>query len=254
MTLNRSISMLVHGSAKSGKSTFGATSPKPLLLIDIEGGSRFLDIKPVRWDPARNAPPEPDGSWDTAVVTVRSYDDALKAYEWLRAGKHPFESIVVDSISELQQKLVDLVTNRDQAKLQDWGDILRKYLGFLRDMRDLTEHPTKPVQSVVLIAMSVDDQGGKKQPFAQGQSKVMMPYLFDILGAMHVDTWTDETGGQQFVHRLLIGPNNIYATGERVGGRVGAYLDNPTVDKVLDSIFGPKPEETTTTTTNEGES
>ncbi|AKJ72599.1 hypothetical protein PP301_gp123 [Gordonia phage GMA2] len=239
MSFNRAISVLVHGPAKAGKSTFGASSPKPMLLIDIEGGSRFLDIKPVRWDPTRHAPPEADGSWDTAIVTVRNYDDALKAYEWLKAGKHPFESVVIDSISELQQRLVDQVTNRDQAKLQDWGDILRKFMGFLRDMRDLTEHPTKPVQSVVLIAMSVDDQAGKKQPFAQGQSKVMLPYLFDILGAMHVDLWTNDAGEQQKIHRMLIGPNNIYATGERVGGRVGSYVDNPTVPGLLDMIFGP---------------
>ena len=242
MALSRALSILVHGNAKSGKSTFGASSPKPCLLIDIEGGSRFLDIKPVRWDPSKNAPPIPDDSWDTAVVTVRTYDDAIKAYEWLRSGKHPFESIVIDSISELQQKLVDKVTNRDQAKLQDWGDILRKYMGFLRDMRDMTEHPTKPVQSVVLIAMSIDDKDGKKQPFAQGQSKVMMPYLFDILGAMHVDSWTDDTGATQYVHRMLIGSNHIYATGERVGGRVGSYVDNPTVPQLLDAVFGPKEE------------
>lgn len=238
MGLNRSISLLVHGSAKSGKSTLGSTSPKPCLYLDIEGGTRFLDIKAVKWDPQREAPPEPSDDWDTAVVTIRDYDDAIKAYEWLKAGKHSFQSVVIDSISELQQRLVDKVTNRDQAKLQDWGDILRKFMGFLRDMRDLTEHPTKPVQSVVLISMSVTDNNGLLQPFAQGQSKVMIPYLFDILGAMHVDMWTDDQGNTQIIHRLLIGPNKIYATGERVGGRVGSYIDNPTVPGLLDTIFG----------------
>lgn len=237
--MNRALSLLVHGDAKSGKSTLGASSPKPCLYLDIEGGTRFLDIKGVKWDPMREAPPEPGESWDTAVVTVRTYDDAIKAYEWLQAGKHPFNSIVIDSISELQQRLVDKVTNRDQAKLQDWGDILRKFMGFLRDMRDLTEHPTKPVQSVLLISMSVTDQNNKKQPFAQGQSKVMMPYLFDILGAMHVDQWTDDTGGTHYVHRLIVGPNPTYATGERVGGRIPGYVDNPTIPNLLDAVFGP---------------
>ena len=238
MALSRSISILVHGNAKSGKSTFGSTSPKPCLYLDIEGGTRFLDIKAVEWDPNKYSPPEPDGTWDTAVVKIRQYDDAIKAYEWLKAGKHPFESVVIDSISELQQRLVDKVTNRDQAKLQDWGDILRKFMGLLRDMRDLTEHPTKPLQSVVLIAMSVDVANDKKQPFAQGQSKVMLPYLFDILGAMHVDTYADDAGAQHEIHRLLIGNNMIYSTGERVGGRVGSYVDNPTVPNILDAVYG----------------
>lgn len=244
MALNRAISILVHGSAKAGKSTFGSTSPKPCLYLDIEGGTRFLDINAVAWDPVKYAPPENDGTWDTAVVKIREYDDAIKAYEWLKSGKHPFESVVIDSISELQQRLVDKVTNRDQAKLQDWGDILRKFMGFLRDMRDLTEHPIKPVQSVVLISMSVEADG-KKQPFAQGQSKVMIPYLFDVLGAMHVDSWVDEAGTTQYVHRLIVGPNHTYATGERVGGRLPGYIDSPTVGGILDLVFGPKPEDET---------
>ena len=225
--------------AKAGKSTFAATSPKPMLLLDIEAGARFLDIKAVRWDPMREAPPEPSEDWDTAVVTVRTYDDALKAYEWLRAGKHPFESIVIDSISELQQKLVEKISNRDAMRIQHWGDVMRQFMGFLRDMRDLTEHPVKPVQSVVLVAMSNDGADGKKQPFAQGQSKVMMPYLFDIIAAMHVDTWTDDSGVQQYVHRLIVGPNPTYLTGERVGGRVPSYVDNPQIPNLLDAVFGP---------------
>lgn len=238
-TPGRSLSILVHGDAKTGKSTFASTSPKPLLFLDCEGGTKFLNIKPVTWDPYKNAPPVADAAWDTCIVRIMQYDDILKVLEWLKSGKHPFESVVVDSISELQQKLVDKITNRDQAKLQDWGDILRNFIGLMRDFRDLTEHPRKPLQSAVLVAMSVSTDS-KKQPFAQGQSKTMLPYLFDVLAATHVDTWTDDTGSPQLVYRLMVGPNPVYATGERVGGRLPAYIDNPTVPGLLDYVFGPE--------------
>lgn len=239
--MNRAISLLVHGSAKAGKSTLAATAPSPRIIIDIEGGTRFLNVKHVTWDPNKHAPPVDDGTWDTAVVTCRTYDDAIKAYQWLQSGKHPFNSLIVDSISELQQKLVEKQTNREQAKMQDWGDILRAFMGLMRDFRDLTENAIRPLEAVVLTAMSKPGQDGKLHPFAQGQSQIMLPYLFDILGAMHVDTWVDDSGNSQEIHRLLINTNPIYETGERVGGRLPGYLDNPNIPDILDRIFGPKP-------------
>ncbi|QBZ72766.1 RecA-like DNA recombinase [Gordonia phage GodonK] len=235
--MDRSISILLHGGAKAGKSTFAATSPKPLLYLDIEGGTKFLDIKKKIWNPSE-APPADDGTWDTAVVPIRTYEDVKKAYAWLQAGSHPFVSVVIDSISELQQRLVDHISNREQMRTQDWGDVLRQFMGLMRDFRDLTMHPTRPLESVILVAMSKDVNGVLK-PFAQGQSATMLPYLFDIMGAMHVDSWTDDSGVHE-VHRMLIGKNSIYETGERVGGRLPGYIDNPTVEGILEAIYGPR--------------
>lgn len=237
--MNRAISILVHGHAKTGKTTFAATAPAPRLLLDCESGSRFLNIVPVSWDPNRNAPPEYDGSWDTCIVTVRHYDDMIKAYQWLQAGKHPFASVIVDSISELQQKLVEKVTNRMQAQQQDWGDILRQFMGAMRDFRDLTENPIKPLNAVILVAMSVAGQDGKYRPFAQGQSKIMLPYLYDLTAATDKLTWVDEHGNQQVLHRLMF-QSAQYETGERVGGRIGPFMDNATVPAILDLIYGPE--------------
>lgn len=239
--LTRALSLLVHGNAKSGKSTLAATSPKPCLYFDVEGGTRFLRINATVWDPNLGGPPEYDGSWDTCVVKVREYDDVVKAYAWLQAGRHPFESVVIDSISELQQRLVDKVTNRDQANQQDWGTILRSFMGMMRDFRDLTEHPIKPLKSVMLVAMSRRTDDGKLHPFAQGQSSTMLPYVFDIIGAMHVQQWTDDAGNAHEIHRLLIGSNMIYETGQRVDGRVPGYIDNPSIPDMLDMVFGPDP-------------
>jgi len=229
-------------SAKTGKTTFAATAPAPRLLLDAEAGSRFLNIKPIEWNPARDEPPKPDGSWDTAKVIIRDYDDVLKAYQWLKSGKHPFNSAIIDSISEVQQKLLEKLTNRMQAREQDWGDVFRQFSGLMRDFRDLTEHPVKPLTAVIAVSMSQQWLDGKYHPYAQGQSKTLLPYLFDVIGAMHADSWEDEAG-MHVIRRLLIGPNKIYETGERVGGRLPGFLDNPNIPEILDAIFGPLPAE-----------
>lgn len=233
----RAMSLLVQGESKSGKSTLGSTTPAPRLLIDIEGGYRFLPIKPVMWDPVNQAPPEPSADWDTAVVRVTHYDEVVKAFEWLRSGKHPFESVIIDSISELQQRLIEKLVGRGMVQTSQWGDVLRQFSGLMRDFRDLCDHPTKPLQAVVLIAMSKTGANGKGRPWLQGQSAVVLPYLFDISAAMFVQTWVNEAGEQEKVHRLLIGANQLYETGERVGGRLPGWIDNPNVVDMLDMVF-----------------
>ncbi|MDD2326446.1 MAG: AAA family ATPase [Alphaproteobacteria bacterium] len=239
MSLGRSISILLQGPAKAGKSTFASTSPKPMCYLDCEGGTRFLPITAVVWDP-RTAPPEFDGTWDTAVVKIRNYDDATLAYQWLQSGKHPFTSLVVDSISELQQKLVDKISGRNQMQTQDWGEVFRNFMGMLRDFRDLCENPIRPLTSVVLVAMSKTVDKGLKIPQLQGQSLTYLPYLFDVTAAAHVYTWRDEQQNQMTSFRLLVGPNDMYQVGERVGGRIPAELENPTVPMILDYVFGPE--------------
>lgn len=252
MSLGRSMSILVHGNAKTGKSTFASTSPKPACYIDVEGGTRFLPITGVVWDP-KGPPPEFDGTWDTAVVKVRSYDDAVNAYNWLQSGKHPFKSVVVDSISELQQKLIEKVAGRNQMQTQNWGEVLRNFMGFMRDFRDLCEHPTMPLESVVLVAMTRDHPDGKKAPQLQGQAATMLPYMFDVSAATHVYNWVDEQGTKNVSHRLLIGPNDFYQVGERTGGRLPDQLENPTVPAMLDYVFGAReqPADATSTTSTE---
>lgn len=235
---SRSLSILVHGPAKAGKSTVAATCPPYRLFLDVEGGTKFLNVEGRKWNPQLEAPPEPDGTWDTAIVTVTSYDDAIAAYNWLQSGKHPFRSVVVDSISELQQRLVEKISGRAATAQNQWGDVLRQFMGLMRDLRDLTEHPTKPLEAVVLVAMTKMGGDGIYHPWLQGQAATILPYLVDVCGAMYVQSYDDGAGGLARVHRLLIGQNMVYETGERAGGRLPGYIDNPDVAKMLDMVFG----------------
>lgn len=240
---NRAVSILVHGPSKSGKSTFASTAPGPRLYADIEGGTRFLNIKAVPWDPTKNAPPVADGTWDTAVVTIRTWDDILKTLWWLNSGKHPFKSLIVDSISELQQKLIEKVTKREATKQQDWGEILRLFMGLMRDFRDLCEHATAPLSAVVLIAMTKSGDDKLYHAHLQGQAATTVPYLVDIMAATHVQNWSDDQGNIQRAYRLLVGANPVYETGERVGGRLPSFIDSPNIPDLLTAIFGPEPVE-----------
>ena len=240
--VQRSLTMLVYGESKVGKSTFAMSAPYPRLMLDVEGGHRFLPINVKYWDPLREEPPVADGTWDTCVVMVRDYDTVLKAYQWLQLGKHQFKSLIIDSISELQVKFFDQIAGDGQIKMQQWGEVLRKMGSLLRDLRDLTMHPTAPLEAIVLTAMAKADQDGVKHPYLQGQLAVQAPYFYDILGAISVETFPnpDPTQPAYQARRMYVQRTPQYEAGERVQGRLGTIVEQGdlSVSTMLDKVFG----------------
>lgn len=246
--VQRSLTMMVYGESKVGKSTFAVTAPYPRLMLDVEGGHRFLPIIVKYWDPLREEPPVADGTWDTCVVTVRDYDTVLKTYQWLQLGKHQFKSLIIDSISELQVKCMDSIAGNEQMKMQQWGELLRHMGALLRDLRDLTMHPTNPLEAVILTAMARSSDG-RSRPYLQGQLAIQAPYFYDILGALTVESVPnpDPLQPPYKVRRMYVERTNEYEAGERVQGRLGAIVEqeNLGVERMLDTVFGPKTQPTT---------
>lgn len=251
---NRALSILIHSDTKVGKSTFGATAPKPMLLLDAEAAYRFLPGQKVFWNPIMEGPPqrgsgriEPNAQspvveveWEICVVIIREYTDMVRAFEWLNSGQHPFVSVVVDSISEIQKRLKDsLRTLDEQMDQRKWGQVLDHMEWLVRGLRDLTEHPIRPLQAVILTSMTTQ-RDGKWRPYVQGQLATTMPYFLDVIGYMFVQEIPNEDPTQpgHKVRRLLVTPHPQFEAGERVQGRLGDVVDNPTAPTMLDMVFG----------------
>jgi hypothetical protein len=247
--VQRSLTIMVHGESKVGKSTFAVTAPYPRLMLDVEGGHRFLPINVKYWDPIREEPPVADGTWDTVVVQVRDYDVVMKAFQWLQSGKHQFKSLIIDSISELQVKCMDNIAGTEQMKMQQWGELLRHMGALLRDLRDLTMHPTQPLEAIVLTAMSRKGQDGVYRPYLQGQLAVQAPYFYDILGAITVESVPNPDPMQlpYKVRRMYVERTPDYEAGERVQGRLGKIVEQGDlgIERMLDMVFGAKTNDTT---------
>lgn len=250
---DRSLTLLVHGLSKSGKSSLSVTSPAPRLYMDVESASRFLNITRVYWDPRASAPPVYDGTWDTCVVPTRDWDTVQAAYAWLASGQHPFKSFIIDSVSELQVRFIENVAGRTQPTQQGWGDVFRGIGGLCRDIRDLTMHPTKPLETIVLTAMT-KNVNGIWRPYLQGQLADVIPYLFDVVGYLYVENVlvNDVTMETAEMRRLLTRRTPTYEAGERVQGRIPVVVDNPNVEGMVNAIFGTLPVEASPGVTNQG--
>lgn len=213
------LAAVVHGESGAGKSYFGGTTPVPRLILDAEGGSRYVKAhrRKVKWDPTTEAPPVWDGSWDACVVPVLDWPTLNAAYEWLASGEHPFRTVIVDSLTEAQKRLVDAVAGTDQPTLQDWGTIGRHFEDMIRRLRDLTFHTTKPIEAVLLLCLS-HLRDGETRPFLKGQIELNLPAFVDVVGYLY----TEVVDGK-VVRRMLIEPANNIIAKDRTGALVESY-------------------------------
>lgn len=205
------MSMLIHGPSKVGKSELLTTAPGPILYADVEGQTRFLtrQADKMDWDMMTAIKPKPH-NW--VRVRISHYDDILRLYQMLAAGGHPFKSVVIDSVSELQQRYVDRIAGTNQMETQNWGELLRGLAALIRQFRDLLEHPTTPLDFVGMTAMSFE-KGGKQSPMLQGKMATMLPYFLDVVG--YYTPYVDSANGIN-VRRLYLDPSPFYDAGSRV--------------------------------------
>lgn len=240
----RGLSILVHGAAGAGKSTYGVTGPTPRLMMDAENSSRFVMQRKVTWNPLEQAPPVNDGTWDLCVVKIKNIDVANKTIEWLRSGNHPFRSVSIDSISEIQVKAQEDINGRNQMQTQHWGRLLQNMGGILRDLRDLVGTEESTIEAMILISTSKDYDGTLK-PYLQGQIATQVPYLFDITGYLYVDQVANqETGVIEEKRFLFTGMNPAFEAKSRVPN-LPPTIQDPNISVMLDNIFGPNPEDAT---------
>lgn len=244
----RTLSILVHADSKVGKTTLGATCPFPIVSFDAEGGSKFLGGSPaltarlgrpmsiIQWDPV-NPPPVYDGTWDMAIVTVRAWDDFMRAGQWLASGQHHFVSLVVDSITEIQRRLKKNLVGTEQLKMQDWGKLLTVMDDVIRGLRDLTIDPYNSIRVAMFIA-ETRQTDGKWRPYMQGQISTALPYWMDVVGYLFVEMAPDAQGQPTVpVRKLLVNQHPLYEAGERVQGLIGPVVDNPDIYQILERIY-----------------
>lgn len=231
---DKAVTFLVHSLAGAGKTTLGATAPKPLLIFDVETASRYVKGVKKKWDPLTEAPPIYDGTWEICVINVNRWEKAVKAFEYLKSGQHNFKSIMVDSISELQGKAQEYIKGREQLQMQDWGRMLNAMAFFCKDLRDLAQDDPN-IEALYITAMT-KDYNGIFRPFLQGQVKDQIPYWFDVVGYLYVEKYTKEDGTPGEYRRLLIGDADQYEAKSRVPN-LPPILDNPNIEFLVNYIW-----------------
>jgi hypothetical protein len=219
--LKNSFSLLLHGDAGVGKTRLSGTAQPPVLVLDLEGRARYLPGKKIGWDVMTENPPEP-GDWTHCIAVSTQFNVLERAYQWLQSGKHPFRSVVVDSLSFAQKRFISDLTGTQQLQESTWGEVLRVLETLVRDFCDLPLQPGNPVETVVFTAGTKSD-GNRRIPLLQGALKDTAAYLFDAVGYLYLAP--DPSGGNS--RQLLVEPQAGIVAKDNTDRLGGPVIVNP---------------------------
>lgn len=121
--------MLIYGSSGVGKTYFGSTAPHPLFLSAEEGllclaeqGVNYVEIKTKQ---------------DLENIYFALKNDNLKDAD---GNVIQCDTIVIDSLTEIQQVIINKITGGRQPTQREWGDFSGQMADILRKFKGLDKH------------------------------------------------------------------------------------------------------------------
>ena len=209
------VKILCYGQAGAGKTTLIASLPSPITL-SAEGG--LLSLQGA----------------DLPYIEIASMADLHEAYSWLASSDeaHGYESIAIDSISEIAE--VCLIAEKRTAKdpRQAYGAMIDQMSEVIRAFRDLPRH----VYVSAKLDKSADELGKVSYAPSMPGAKLgqALPYFFDEVLALRVER--SESG--EPVRGLLTQGDGIWTAKDR-SGRLDAW-EPADLGAVIGKIGGAK--------------
>jgi len=240
----------IHGWGGAGKTWLAHTLPGPRLALETEMGGldtkdrEDRDVRLQLWDPATAAVPTGLDETDTVIVSVRDLKVLAPIMQLLESGNHPFESVILDSFTELQNMLKEAVANPGKEynpnatfDQQAWGRLKNHGGIILRDLRDLTwPEAAKPIN--VAVVMYSDDEAIPVVPLLEGGIRKGMQGWFDIIGYLFTVV-VPETKEEIRVLQISRDPNAIAKCRlHLVKAKYGSHIERPDLAVVLNTLNG----------------
>lgn len=189
------VKLLVYGNAGAGKTSLIPTLPTPV-VFSAEGG--LLSIADA----------------DVPFVEVSSYDTLMEAYKWVTESdeaKH-FESIALDSISEIAEVVLNHEKKIAKDPRQAYGAMQEQMSDIIRAFRDI---PNKHVYFTAKCEKATDETGRILYAPSMPGNKTgqQLPYFFDEVLALRVEK--DQEGNAQ--RALMCDSDGIWQAKDRSG-------------------------------------
>lgn len=167
------IKAVIYGASGSGKTYFAATAPNPI-FASAEGGLLSTLKHKKKIDPVK-------------YVSITKLEDLRDLLAYLKKGEHKFETVVIDSITEINEIIKDGIEKKRGAQMQlkDWGDLAKAIKAVLRGFRDLDMH-------VIFIAQEKSEKDDQKTekivPSLNGKAANEIAYFMDVVAYSFIDS------------------------------------------------------------------
>lgn len=222
--------MLVYGESGVGKTVLaGSAADVPamgrVLFVDMEGGTLSI----------RSRYPSID------VVRVQSMTDMMTVYNALRSGKTEYDTVCIDSLTEVQKFAMNDIMrgvlsedpdrDPDIPSLREYGKNLEQIRRFVRAFRDL------PLNTIfTALAQTVkDDKTGKvvTRPGLTGKAASEVTAFLDVVLYMYTKTVDEED------QRLCLTKQTERVIAKDRTGSLPDIVVNPTMELIYNQAFFP---------------
>jgi energy-coupling factor transporter ATP-binding protein EcfA2 len=240
--------LAIYGRAGSGKTTLASSFPAALLL-DIkeeQGTASVADVKGLQ------------------VFPVEDWDDLEQVYWFLESGKHKFKTLILDTVTQMQELAITRVLEKKKKDVEDaggwgtltkgdWGDVASLVKTWIMNFRGLKMNVVFIAQERVFNAG--DEAGGEDGAIAPEVGPRLSPSVrstleaaVEVIGHAFVrekvtrkrgaDKKIEETRVIQFC--LRVGPHTYYTTKVRKpkGTITPAFLIDPTYEDLVELRAG----------------
>lgn len=208
------VKILCYGRAGMGKTTLCATAPTPIIL-SAEAG--LLSLR----------------QYDIPVIEIRTIDDLQDAYQWATesAEAAPFETICLDSLSEIAEVVLTNAKRTSKDPRQAYGELIERMGVTVRAFRDLSG---KHVYMSAKQESIKDETAGTTTygPSMPG-SKLggQLPYMFDEVLRLTVGRTPDGTE-----YRYLQTRPDFQSEAKDRSGALAA-MEEPNLTTVINKIL-----------------
>ena len=212
------LNLLIYGLAGAGKTYLAKTTGdlEHTLVVAAEPG--LLTLRDV----------------EIPVVRVDALDTMQRIYRMLRDSEHGFRWVIIDSISEV----AEAVLNEEKARQKDgrkaYGELADRLTSLIKAFRDLPIH-------VVMIAKQerVQDDDGRLLYGASFPGRKLtqdVPYYFDEVLALRAEEDTDAAGAIVVRRFLQAQPDGRYLAKDRSGAL--EMFEAPSLSHIAEMILG----------------